>query len=137
MRQLPKYAFLSGEGILGQKVIMLQHPYLIANVYDVNRHKEDEVEAFMEDMIQERYPIAKVKGYTIFLTPYSSLEPNNNKEFQTAVLKEMAEYFLENRVLKKPGLFRMSDESGRSEKKFDPSIQKERRLRSRKNRDNE
>ena len=116
---------------------MLEHPYLIATVYEVNRHKEDEVEAFMEDMIQERYPIAKVKGYTIFLTMYSSLEPNNNSSFQNAVLNEMATYFLENRVLKKPGLYRMSDESGKSEKKFDPTIQKERRLRSRKNKEND
>ena len=137
MRQLPKFAFLSGEGITGLNVIMLEHPYLIATVYDVNRHKEDEVEAFMEDLIQERYPIAKVKGYTIFLTMCSSLAPNNNREFHKAVLNEMAAYFLENRVLKKPGLYRMSDESGKSEKKFDPTIQKERRLRIRKNANND
>ena len=118
MRQLPRFALLSGEGFVGQKVIMLEHPYVIASVYDVKRDKEEEVEAFMEDMIQGRYPIAKVKGYTIFLTMYSSLEPNNNREFQTAILNEMAAYYLENRVLKKPGLFMKSEESGRNERRI-------------------
>ena len=134
---LPKFAFLSGEGFMGVKVICLEAPYLIASIYDINRHDEEKVEDFMENMAQGRAPIAKVPGYTIFLKVLTTMESCPDRAYQQSILNEMAHFVLENRVLKKPGLYRMSEQSGKSEKKFDPDRQKQIRLRERRKRTNE
>ena len=134
---LPKFAFLSGEGFMGVKVICLEAPYLIASIYDINRHDEDKVDDFMENMAQGRAPIAKVSGYTIFLKVLTTMESCPDRTYQQSILNEMAHFVLENRVLKKPGLYRMSEQSGKSEKKFDPDRQKQIRLRERRKRTNE
>lgn len=116
MRELPKYAILAN-GELGGKVIQLERPYIIASVYSYKRDDE-KVQEKIEDMVQGRYPIAKVKGYTIFLRMYSSLEPCSNPELQQAVLNEMAQFFLAEKIAEKPGQFMKSEESGVVEKRI-------------------
>ena len=134
MRELPKYALLSGDGFVGLKVISLSHPYIIASVHDYHRDDERARER-MDDMAQGRYPIAKVKGYTVFLTMHTSLEPCGNQELQQATLNEMAQYFLEDKIAHKPGQYAKCEESGSMQRKIDRFA--ERRLRPRKNRDND
>ena len=116
MRELPKYAILAN-GELGGKVIQLERPYIIASVYSYKRDDE-RVQEKIEDMVQGRYPIAKVKGYTIFLRAYTSLEPCNNRELQQAVLNDMARFFLAEKIAEKPGQFMKSEESGVVEKRI-------------------
>ncbi len=107
MRELPKYAFLTHSvGFTGVKVIQLERPYLIASIVEVGKNQIERVNEYLEDMAQERYPIAKVEGYTIFLKMFTSLEPNNNRDFQQAVLKDMAQFVLTERVMKKLGQFK-------------------------------
>ena len=91
MKQLPKYAFLQSNELEGKKVICLERPYYIA---DVRTYKRDDeyVSRCLEDMAQGRYPIAKVKGYTIFLKMFTSIEPNSNQELQQIILNEMANF---------------------------------------------
>ena len=134
MRELPKYALLSGDGFVGLKVISLSYPYIIASVHDYHRDDERARER-MDDMAQGRYPIAKVKGYTVFLTMHTSLEPCGNQELQQATLNEMAQYFLEDKIAHKPGQFAKCEESGSTQRKIERFA--ERRLRPRKNRDND
>jgi hypothetical protein len=64
---------------------------------------------------------------------FTSLEPCNNAELQTAVLNEMADYFLKEKIVHKPGQYMKSEESGRNEKKFTTTgkIMRERRQRER------
>lgn len=136
MRELPRYAILTNSEIPGVKVISLERPYIIASVYDYHRDDERAQER-MEDMVQGRYPIAKVKGYSIFLTMFTSLEPCNNPELQQAELNEMAQFFLEEKIGHKPGQFAKCEESGRSERKFVKKGQMNRVLRKRRKRTNE
>ena len=96
MKELPTYAILAGEE-LGGKIISLEKPYIIASVHSYKRDDE-RVQEIMEAMAQERYPIAKVKGYTIFLTLYSSLEPCKDPQFQKEILEEMAGFFKEEKI---------------------------------------
>lgn len=136
MRELPKYAILTGEGFIGLKVISLEHPYIIASVFDY--HRDDErAQQRMEDMAQGRYPIAKVKGYMVFLTMFTSLEPCNNPELQQAVLNEMADFFLEEKIGRKPGQYAKCEESGRTQRKFERVAEQRKVLRERKRRMNE
>lgn len=138
MKELPKYGFLtSGPGFEGIKVIQLERPYFIASIYEVKAHDAERVDCLLEDMAQGRYPISKVKGYTVFLKMYSSLEPNSNRELQQAVLNEMAEFVLNERVLKKIGQFRGCDETGRATRYCERVKTDEIRLRKRKHRPNE
>lgn len=133
MKELPKYGFLtSGVGFEGIKVIMLEKPYFIANIYEVKKNDTERVNDFLETMAQERFPLAKVKGFTVFLRIFSSLEPNNNPALQQAVLNEMAEFVLTERILKKPGQFRAYDENGITAKVYDGERPKEYKLRERK-----
>lgn len=107
MRDLPKYAFLTNSvGFTGMKVISLERPYIIASIYEVNKNRPDLVDEYIEDMVQGRYPIAKVKGYTIFLKVFTSLEPNNDRLYQQEILNEMTDFLLEERIHKKPGQFK-------------------------------
>lgn len=107
MKELPKYAFLTNSvGFRGMKVICLEHPYIIASIYEVNKNRPDLVGGYLEDMAQGRYPIAKVKGYTIFLKVLTSLEPCRNRELQQAVLNDMARLVLSERIAKNPGQFK-------------------------------
>lgn len=125
---------LANSEIPGLKVISLERPYIIASVYDYHRDDERAQER-MEDMVQGRYPIAKVKGYSIFLTMFTSLEPCNNPDLQTAVLNEMAQFFLDEKIGHKPGQYAKCEESGRTQRKFERVA--ERRKRERIKRTNE
>ena len=133
---LPKYAILSGDGFSGLKVISLEHPYIIASVHDYHRDDERSRER-MDDMVQGRYPIAKVKGYTVFLTMHTSLEPCSNQELQKATLNEMAQYFLEDKIAHKPGQYAKCEESGQTQRKFERVRREQINLRHRKNKSND
>ena len=130
MKQLPKYAFLQSDELEGKKVICLERPYYIA---DVGTYKRDDeyVSRCLEDMAQGRYPIAKVKGYTIFLKMFTSIEPNSNQELQQIILNEMAEWFYTEVVQVKTGTYMKSEESGKLEEKI---VMRGRVMRERKNR---
>lgn len=129
MRQLPKYAILTGEGLVGVKVIQLERPYIVASVFDFNREDYERISEMQEIKLNEREPIAKVKGYAIWLRPYSSLEPNNDFDYTEGVLNEMADYFLKTKIAAKPGVYRRSDESGKAEQRHE--FIKERAMRER------
>lgn len=49
-------------------------------MFDINKDNQNELKVFQDDIAQARCPIAKVKGYTIFLKMYSSLKPCNDNE---------------------------------------------------------
>ena len=115
MKELPKYAILTNSEMPGIKVISLERPYIIASVYDYHRDDERAQER-IEDMVQGRYPIAKVKGYMVFLTMFTSLEPCSNPELQTAVLNEMADFFLEEKIGHKPGQYAKCEASGQTQR---------------------
>ena len=136
MKELPKYAILTNSEMPGIKVISLERPYIIASVYDYHRDDERAQER-IEDMAQGSYPIAKVKGYMVFLTMFTSLEPCSNPELQTAVLNEMADFFLEEKIGHKPGQYAKCEESGQTQKKFERVRQNQIRLRERRKRTNE
>ena len=136
MKELPKYGFLtSGPGFEGIKVIQLERPYLIASIYEVKTHDAERVDSLLEDMAQGRYPISKVKGFTVFLKVYSSLEPNSNREFQQAVLNEMADFVLTERIQVKPGQFRTYDENRVTPMVINGERPKEYKLRERRKKD--
>lgn len=132
MRELPKYALIANSEMPGLKVISLERPYIIASVYDYHRDDERAQER-MEDMVQGRYPIAKVNGYSIFLTMFTSLEPCNNPELQQSELNEMAQFFLDEKISHKPGQFMKSEESGRNERKFTREGERRKRERIKRN----
>lgn len=138
MKQLPKYAFLTHPSEFESvKVIMLEHPFVVANIIEVSQSNTERVERLMEDLVQERYPISKTKGFSIFLKIDTSLAPCGNPEFQQEVLDEMAEFVLTERVLRKIGQFRKCDETERSAKYCEKVKREEIRLRHRKNRPND
>ena len=130
MKNLPRYALLNSLEFDSNKVFQLERPYIIASVWEYKRDDE-RVESRIEDMVQERYPIAKVKGYSIFLTTYSSLEPCDDPLFQREVLNEMAEFFLNERIAHKPGQYMKSEESGEVQERIERTgrIMRERRPR--------
>lgn len=130
MRELPKYALLTNSEIPGLKIISLEYPYLIASVFE-HKRSDERVSEHLEVMAQERYPIAKVKGYTVFLTVFTSLEPNDNREFQQAILNDMAKWYLNERVLPNPGKYMKCEETGSAEQKI---VMRGRVMRERKNR---
>ena len=128
MRDLPKYAMLTNSELTGAKIMQLEKPYIIASVYDYNRDDE-RVQERIEDMVQGRYPIAKVKGYTVFLTMFTSLEPTNDSQLQQTVLNEMAQYFLGDRIAHKPGKYMKSEESSITQRKIDKFAERRKRER--------
>ena len=133
MKKLPKYALLYGEGFIGAKVMQLERPYIIASVYDFKRDDYEHISEMQEIKLNEREPIAKVKGYTIWLRPLSSLEPNNDFYYTQDILEEMADYFLKTRIANKPGVYMKSQESGAAEKRI---VSTGRIMRERKNKVN-
>lgn len=138
MRDLPKYAFLTNPSeFSGVQVIMLEFPYLIASIYEVKQTEAERLEDFMSAKAQERYPIAKVKGYSVFLKMFTSLEPCDNPGFQQAILDEMAEFVLTERIERKLGQFKGCCESERTIRQLDRAKEHAMKLRSRKNRPNE
>lgn len=136
MRELPRYAMLAHSEMPGFKVISLERPYMIASVFDY--HRDDErVQERMEDMVQGRYPIAKINGYSVFLTVFTSLEPCSNPEVQQAELNEMARFFLEEKISRKPGQFAKCEESGQLQRRIDRAGQRNKVLRERRKRTND
>ena len=138
MKQLPKYGFLTNSvGFDGMKVILLEQPYLIASIFEVSQNIPEKIEEFMEDKIQGRCPVGKVKGYSIFLKMFTSLEPNNNFDYQQAILDEMADFVLTERVQKKLGQFKGCNESGKTLKEIVAERDAQVRLRERRKKPNE
>ena len=112
MRDLPKFAILiNSVGFKGMKVICLEPPYILANLYHARAKEIEEVSSFMDDFVQKRFPMSKVDGYTIFLRVYSSLEPCNDPEYQQQILDEMADFILAERINSNLGQFRKYCES--------------------------
>ena len=130
MKELPKFAYLQAPEIDGMKIISLEHPYLIGSVHIYKRDHES-VNGWLENMVQDRFPIAKVKGYTIFLTVHTSLQPNNDCEYQKTMLNEMANWFYEDQIQVKTGRYMKSEETGVLEEKI---VTRGRVMRERKNR---
>lgn len=130
MKQLPKFAYLQSLEIEGVKIISLEHPFIIASVHIYKRDHEA-VNEWLENMAQDRFPIAKVNGYTIFLTAHTSLQPNNDRQYQQTILNEMAEWFYRDQIQIKTGRFMKSEESGVLEEKI---VMRGRVIRERKNR---
>ena len=114
MRELPKFMFLTHPDMDGVKIISTEHPYLIAEAYQIRKTQESLIDSFLEDMVQGRYPMSKVPGYYVFLRMYTSLEPCNDRDLQQRVLNEMAQFFLVERVEKKMGLYNQYSESDKS-----------------------
>ena len=114
MRELPKFMFLTHPDMDGVKIISTEHPYLIAEAYQIRKTQESLIDSFLEDMVQGRYPMSKVPGYYVFLRMYTSLEPCNDRDLQQRVLDEMAQFFLVERVEKKMGLYNQYSESDKS-----------------------
>ena len=107
MRDLPKYALLTDTvGFKGMKVISLERPYIIASIIEISKSQTERLNDLLEDMAQDRYPIAKVQGYSIFLKVHASLEPCWDDDYKKKVLKEMADYVLKGRIAAKPGQFK-------------------------------
>lgn len=111
MKELPKFMFLSHPEVEGMKIIMTEHPYLVATVYQIGKTQHDMIDSFLEDMVQGRYPMSKIPGYYIFLRMYTSLEPCNDSAYQQQILDEMAKFFLKERVEQKMGLYHKNSES--------------------------
>lgn len=118
MKNLPKYAMLMGEGFIGAKIIQLERPYIIASVFDFKRDDYERISEMQEIKLNEREPIAKVKGYTIWLRPLSSLEPNNDFDYTAGILEDMAEYFLNTKIASKPGVYMKCEETGSVERRI-------------------
>ncbi len=118
MKNLPKYAMLMGEGFIGAKIIQLERPYIIASVFDCKRDDYERISEMQEIKLNEREPIAKVKGYTIWLRPLSSLEPNNDFDYTECILEEMADYFLNTKIASKPGVYMKCEETGSVERRI-------------------
>lgn len=138
MRDLPKYAFLTNPAEFnGVQVILLEPPYVIAGIYDVKQTEVERLEDYMSAKAQERYPIAKVKGYSIFLKMFTSLEPCDDPDFQQEILDEMADFVLTERVERKLGQFKSCCESDRTIRQLDRAKEYAMKLRSRKNRSND
>lgn len=114
MKDLPKFMFLTHPEMDGVKIISTEHPYLIAEAYQIRKTQESLIDSFLEDMVQGRYPMSKVPGYYVFLRMYTSLEPCNDRELQQRVLDEMAQFFLVERVENKMGLYNQYSESDKS-----------------------
>lgn len=117
MRQLPEFAYLTSDEINGVKIISLEHPFIVASV-SVYKREDERVAERLEDMAQGRYPIAKIPGYAIFLTMFTSLEPCKNGELQQAVLNDMAQFYYNDKVVNKPGSFMKSEETGSVERRI-------------------
>ena len=132
MRELPKFMFLTHPDMDGVKIISTEHPYLIAEAYQIRKTQESLIDSFLEDMVQGRYPMSKVPGYYVFLRMYTSLEPCNDRDFQQRVLNEMAQFFLEEKISHKPGLYAKSEESGKAQRKFERVAQRIKRERIKK-----
>ena len=110
--RLPKFAFLTHTvGFTGVKVICLESPYIIASIIEVHKTQPEKISEYLDDMVQGRYLISKVKGYSIFLTMYAALDHFSDKAYVQEILDEMAEFVLTERVLQKPGQFRRCDET--------------------------
>lgn len=138
MRELPFYAFLTNPSEFeGMKVILLEPPYIIANIFEVSQNNPEKIESFIEDKVQGRCPVGKVQGYSVFLKMFTSLEPCDDMEYQQEILDEMAEFVLEERIKRKPGQFKGCDESGRTEKILQKGAERAIRMRERKKRSNE
>lgn len=114
MRELPKFMFLTHPDMDGVKIISIEHPYLIAEAYQIRKTQESLIDSFLEDLVQGRYPMSKVPGYYVFLRMYTSLESCNDRDLQQRVLDEMAQFFLVERVEKKMGLYNQYSESDKS-----------------------
>lgn len=86
MKDLPKFMFLTHPDMDGVKIISTEHPYLIAEAYQIRKTQDNLIDSFLEDMVQGRYPMSKVPGYYVFLRMYTSLEPCNDRDLQQQVL---------------------------------------------------
>lgn len=102
MKNLPKYMTLCSRSE-GLSDILLETipPFLIGKVYGIPKAEPERVAAEIEAMESGRWPLAKVRGYTLFVHPAGSLtgEKVTAEELRDA-LRGMAEYYAREAMAK-------------------------------------
>lgn len=123
MRNIPRFAFLAGEGFIGMKVICLEYPYIIGSVFPISMDDTEKLDEMITEMVQSG-GVAKVRDFSVFVKSYESLEPCQDKGHIQRVLNDMAEYVREERILKKTGQFKSCDEKGIIKRRTEKAIER-------------
>lgn len=112
MKQLPRFVLVSNpdEG-LTNVVMETRPPYFLGKAFGIPKKNIDDVEQMMADIANDRTTAAKVPGFTIFMTPYGSLNGERLPDEQArATLRDMAAFYKETAIERKKGKNRIYQE---------------------------
>ncbi len=95
MKQLPRFVYISNpdEG-LSDVILETTPPFFLGKVYGIPKKDKARVEQMMSDIANDRTTAVKLPGFTIFLTPYGSLQGwRMEREKAVATLRDMANFY--------------------------------------------
>jgi len=102
-----KYCILVNTEAWPRPMILNMESLLVGGLYTLEYNQKEEIESEMSLIANERVTVAKVPGYSIFITPKFTLDGSRieSKEELLKQLREMAEFYLHYRIEKRPGKY--------------------------------
>ena len=109
--QLPKYmiAMTPGEDF-EPVVIQTVYPYAVGHAVLVGKDNTESVEYWNHEAANGR--VAKCKGHTVYMTIIGSVDDSPiDPGIREDILKEMAEFYTEKRLLRSPSMYKPNCEA--------------------------
>lgn len=112
MQRLPSFLFATSPEIEWGMVVSTTPPFIISKTMNFNNKNLDKYDAFMTRLNNNSDPFSaffKIPGYRMVMIYSTSLQPINAMEHQKeirVVIQEMANYYLQEKILPNEGAFR-------------------------------
>ena len=112
MKKMPRFVLVRNKDELSTNLVLERvPPFFIAYPYSISQYESEKVEEWLSDIANGWRVAVKVEGYSVFLSPYTTLSGDRLPEDKVLPkLREMAEFFLQHGVLDNKHRYRLSKE---------------------------
>lgn len=106
MSKLPNYCIVDNKDAWDYPMILDTRSLVIGYTYMVDYRDADAIAERLDSLANEREPMAKVPGHTIFITPYLNLSGRGYTAGEMAgILRGIADFYASYKIAKHPNQY--------------------------------
>lgn len=103
MKKLPNYCIVENKDEWEYPMVLDTHSMIVGYAYMVDYREADTIAERMDSLANEREPMGKVPGHTIFITPYLNLSGREyTKAEMIQILRGIAEFYASYKIARHP-----------------------------------
>lgn len=106
MKKLPNYCIVENKDVWEYPMVLDTKSLVVGYAYLVDYRDADAIAERLDALANEREPMAKVPGHTIFITPYLNLSGRGYAmDEMTSILRGIAEFYAEYKISRHPNQY--------------------------------